>query len=176
MLKQTMPLLFETLSQYPVVCARVRGSQLNPNLIGDVWVYPFLEGSVLVADSQGIPFSGFYGFHIHQRGPCIPGEGYTGFEGIGGHFSPTEQPHPYHAGDLPVLMAYYGHAFMIVYSDRFVPREITGRAIVVHQWPDDYRSQPTGDSGSQIACGTFFPCFEHNPTRPIGSVNSSLPT
>ena len=83
MLKQTMPLLFEAFSQYPMACARVRGSQLNPNLIGEVWVYPFLEGSLLVADIQGLPFSGFYGFHIHQRGPCIPGEGYTGFSGIG---------------------------------------------------------------------------------------------
>ena len=176
MLKETMPLLFEAFSRHPMACARVRGSQLNPNLIGEVWVYPFLEGSLLVADIQGLPFSGFYGFHIHQRGPCIPGEGYTGFSGIGGHFSPTQQPHPYHAGDLPVLMAYYGHAFMIVYSDRFVPREIMGRAIVVHEWPDDYRSQPAGNSGSQIACGTFFPCFESNPARPIGFPSSSLPT
>ncbi|HQC82802.1 MAG TPA: hypothetical protein PLD22_05695 [Bacillota bacterium] len=54
MLKQTMPLLFEAFSQYPMACARVRGSQLNPNLIGEVWVYPFLEGSLLVADIQGL--------------------------------------------------------------------------------------------------------------------------
>ncbi len=159
MLIETMPSLFEALSEYPVVCAEVIGSELNPNLKGEVWVYPFLEGSLLVADIEGLPFSGFYGFHIHQHGPCIQGEGYTGFFRVGGHYSPTEQPHPYHAGDLPVLMAYHGHAFMIVYSDRFVPQEVAGRAIVVHQFPDDYRTQPTGDAGGQIGCGTFYPCF-----------------
>lgn len=160
MLKQTLPLLLETLSNYPVACAHVTGSSQIEGLIGDVWLYPFLEGTLVVADVQGIPFSGFYGFHIHQRGPCIPGEGYTGFFNVGSHYSPTQQPHPYHAGDLPPLLSYYGHAFMIVYTDRFVPQEVFGRAMIIHQWPDDFRSQPVGDSGSPIACGTFYPCFE----------------
>ncbi len=168
MLNQTLPLLLDTLSSYPVLCANIEGSQLNPNLKGDVWVYPFLEGSLLLVDIQGIPFAGFYGFHIHQHGPCIPGEGYTGFTNVGEHYSPTNQPHPYHAGDLPNLMAYYGHAFMIVYSDRFVPSEISGRAIIIHQWPDDYRTQPGGDSGDPIGCGTFYPCFEQTPPNFYG--------
>lgn len=162
MLKQTLPLLFDTLSNYPVACAQIKGTSANPDLKGDVWIYPFLEGTLLVADIEGIPFSGFYGFHIHQHGPCIEGvPGYTGYYGVGEHYSPTKQPHPYHAGDLPVLMAYYGHAFMIVYTDRFVPQEVFGRAMIVHQWPDDFRTQPTGNSGDPIACGTFYPCFDN---------------
>jgi hypothetical protein len=54
-------------------------------------------------------------------------------------------------------MAYYGHAYMIVYTDRFSPAEILGRAMIIHEWPDDYRTQPTGDSGQPIGCGTFYP-------------------
>jgi Cu-Zn family superoxide dismutase len=162
MIKQTVPMVVETLSGYPVACASVRGTSSIEGLRGEVWLYPFLEGTLVFADIEGIPFSGFYGFHIHQYGPCIEGDagGYTGFPYVGGHYSPQNQPHPYHAGDLPVLMAYYGHAIMIVYTDRFVPAEVLGRSMVIHQWPDDYRSQPGGDSGGQIACGTFYPCYE----------------
>lgn len=160
MINQSIQLMYQTMLRPPVACAHVTGSSEIHNLIGDVYVYPFLDGSLLVADVEGIPFSGFYGFHIHQHGPCIAGEGYTGFHDVGGHYSTTENaPHPYHAGDLPVLMAYYGHAYMIVYTDRFKPEEILGRAMIIHEWPDDFRTQPTGDSGQPIGCGTFYPCI-----------------
>lgn len=160
MINQSIQLMYQTMQRPPVACARITGSSEIHSLIGDVYVYPFLEGSLLVIDVEGIPFSGFYGFHIHQHGPCIAGEGYTGFHNVGGHYTTTENaPHPYHAGDLPVLMAYYGHAFMIVYTDRFRPEEILGRAMIIHEWPDDFRTQPTGDSGQPIGCGTFYPCL-----------------
>lgn len=158
MIQETVQLMFEVMKEPPVACAHLTGSSELPNLTGDVFLYPFLEGTLVVADVTGIPFSGFYGFHVHQHGPCVMGEGYTGYHNVGLHYSPTEQPHPYHAGDLPVLMAYKGHAFMIVYTDRFVPGEVIGRAMIIHEWPDDYHSQPTGDAGMPIACGTFFPC------------------
>ncbi len=159
MLDQSILLMYQTMQKPPEACAHITGSSELHNLTGDVYVYPFLEGSLLVADVEGIPFSGFYGFHIHQHGPCITGEGYTGFQGVGGHYTTVENaPHPYHAGDLPVLMAYHGHAYMIVYTDRFKPDDILGRAMIIHEWPDDYRTQPTGDAGQPIGCGTFYPC------------------
>ena len=149
MLDQSILLMYQTMQKPPQACAHITGSSEIHNLIGDVYVYPFLEGSLLVADVEGIPFSGFYGFHIHQHGPCIVGEGYTGFEDVGGHYTTVENaPHPYHAGDLPVLMALYGHAYMIVYTDRFKPQDILGKAMIIHEWPDDYRTQPTGDFGT----------------------------
>ncbi|MDD3854048.1 MAG: superoxide dismutase family protein [Syntrophomonadaceae bacterium] len=166
MIDQTVQLMFQTMLRTPEACAHIIGSSAIHNLIGDVYVYPFLEGSLVVADVEGIPFSGFYGFHIHQRGPCIRGEGYTGFYDVGGHFaSVADQPHPFHSGDLPVLMAYYGHAFMIVYTDRFKPEEILGRAIIIHELPDDYKTQPAGNSGNHIGCGDFYPCCEQNWTQ-----------
>lgn len=159
MLDQSILLMYQTMQKPPRACAHITGSSAIHNLTGDVYIYPFLEGSLLVVDVVGIPFSGFYGFHIHQHGPCIVGEGYTGFNDVGGHYTTVEKaPHPYHAGDLPVLMAYNGHAYMIVYSDRFKPDDILGRALIIHEWPDDYRTQPTGDSGQHIGCGVFYPC------------------
>lgn len=167
MLNQSIGDMYEVMRRPPVACAHIEGSSAIHNMAGDVYVYPFLEGSLLMVDVEGIPFSGFYGFHIHQHGPCIAGDtGYTGFYDVGGHFTTVENaPHPYHAGDLPVLMAYQGHAFMIVYTDRFKPEEILGRAMIIHEWPDDYRTQPTGDSGQPIGCGTFYPCLGYFYSR-----------
>jgi len=171
MIDQSILLMYQSMQNPPVACAHITGSSGIPNMSGDVYVYPFLSGSLLVADVEGIPFSGFYGFHIHQHGPCIAGEGYTGFPNVGGHFSTVENaPHPYHTGDLPVLMAFYGHAYMIVFTDRFTPDQILGRAIIIHEWPDDYRTQPTGDSGQPIGCGTFYPC-----TGPFGGQHLFMP-
>ena len=33
------------------------------------------------------------------------------------------------------------------------PAGIVGRSAVVHRDPDDYKSQPAGNSGPRIACG-----------------------
>ena len=58
-----------------------------------------------------------------------------------------------HAGDLPPLMGDHGYALCIFYTDRFLPEEVIGHTAVIHAMPDDFRSQPSGDSGMKIACG-----------------------
>ena len=39
------------------------------------------------------------------------------------------------------------------YTDRFEPEDIIGHTVVIHSQADDFRSQPSGDSGEKIACG-----------------------
>ena len=94
----------------------------------------------------------FYGFHIHEGGSCT-GDATDPFKDAGGHYNPTNQEHPFHAGDMPVIMGNQGAAWFQFYTNRFYPEEIVGKTVVVHDMPDDFRSQPSGDSGVKIACG-----------------------
>ena len=75
------------------------------------------------------------------------------FELTKGHYNPTNEPHPFHAGDLPSLFSNNGYSYMVVYTNRFKPVDVVGKTVVIHQNPDDYRTQPAGNTGTKIACG-----------------------
>jgi Cu-Zn family superoxide dismutase len=106
-----------------------------------------------------------HGFHLHETGQCTPPD----FASAGEHFNPTEDPHggpeseARHLGDLPNAKAYEnGRALIDVNVDGVTlvdkdgaPTGILGKSIVVHAMPDDYKSQPAGDSGARIACGVI---------------------
>lgn len=66
-------------------------------------------------------------------------------------------PHGNHAGDFPVLFSNNGYARMSFFTDKFKPEDIINRSVIIHQNPDDYRSQPAGNSGKRIACGVIYP-------------------
>ena len=40
-------------------------------------------------------------------------------------------------------------------TDRFRLRDVIGRSVIIHENPDDYRTQPSGNSGRRIACGVI---------------------
>ncbi len=105
------------------------------------------------AHITGLPENetGFYGFHIHEKGDC------TGdFEGAGGHYNPEGLRHPLHAGDFPMLLGTRsGQAWLSFITGRFTVREVLGRAVIVHDMRDDYTSQPSGDAGDRIGCGVI---------------------
>ena len=136
----------------PAARALVKGDGSHPELRGEVLFDPYPEGSLLLVRAAGFPADGFYGFHIHELGDCCTG-GDIPFYCAGGHYNPQGREHPDHAGDLPVLLASGGRAYTILYTGRFRPWEVLDRSVVFHDHPDDYRSQPAGDSGGRIACG-----------------------
>lgn len=137
----------------PVAFAQLRGGKDAPGLIGIARFYQLPEGVMVETRVSGLPdnASGFYGFHIHEGAACA-GEG---FSATGNHYNPTGQPHPKHAGDLPPLLSYGGRARLSVVTDRFSIPDIIGRTVVIHSHADDFHTQPAGDAGTKIACGTI---------------------
>ena len=141
----------------PDAVARMTGGGEAPQLTGCVQFYQE-SGCVLIeAKISGLPRengTGFFGFHIHQGVSCSG----TDFSGTEGHYNPTGQIHPKHAGDLPPLLECGGNAYLSVKTDRFSVSEIIGRTVVIHSVPDDFRSQPAGNAGKKIACGVIQRC------------------
>lgn len=141
----------------PQAMAWIRGNESNPQLSGLVKFYATPYGGVLIeAEIFGLPnidkqfSSDFYGFHIHEFGDCS-----DNFAKTGNHYNPGNQPHPEHVGDMPPLMGNQGYAWMSFYDKRFSIPEIIGKSVVIHDRPDDFTSQPSGNSGEKIGCGVI---------------------
>lgn len=140
----------------PCAVACVAGGREAPGLSGTVSFYKRESGMLVVADICGLPRTDtqFFALHIHEGGSC----GGADFENTRSHYNPKEQPHPLHAGDLPPLLSCDGRAFLAVLTGRFTLSEILGKTVVIHDGPDDFRTQPAGNSGKKIACGVIRPC------------------
>lgn len=145
--------------------AVLEGSGLMPDLSGDVYFKDVPGGVMVYVSVEGLPAYqpasnggqpvGPHGFHIHAMGDCKPMSGSDPFAAAGGHYNPANQPHGNHAGDFPVLFSNNGKALMSFFTDKFQVSDIIGRAVIIHLNPDDYRSQPAGDSGPRIGCGVI---------------------
>lgn len=116
--------------------------------------------SVAVA---GLP-QGLHGLHLHAVGQCTTPD----FAAAGPHLNPgghqhgAENPAGSHLGDLPNVTAGPGGAGSITAQLKGTRAEIEqalfdkdGSAIVVHADADDYRTDPSGNSGKRIACGVL---------------------
>ena len=134
--------------------ARISGSGAYPGISGLARFYQETGGVLLVVSVRGLPNTptSIYGFHIHAGSQCT-GNAEDPFADTDGHLNPDNVPHPQHAGDLPPLFGNHGCAFMSVLTDRFSVSDILGRTLVIHISPDDFTTQPSGNSGKKIACG-----------------------
>ena len=121
-----------------------------------------VEGGVKVTLSvEGVTPPGDRGAHVHEKGDCSSGDGMS----TGGHFNPDAKPHgpqvgPHHGGDMPSLSAdANGNAQTSFTLDEVTvaagPKSVVGKGLIVHKDPDDYATQPTGNSGARIACGVI---------------------
>ncbi len=137
----------------PYASALMYGGKDAPSLYGRVDFYKKGKGMLVAADIGGLPKNdtGFFGFHIHEGTDCR-GEGFSGSKN---HYNPEGKPHPKHAGDLPPLLLCGQIAHLEVLTDRFSPEDIIGRTVVIHNKPDDFNTQPSGNAGTKIACGVI---------------------
>jgi len=148
-----------------IAVAQMRGGNLAPNLTGMVRFRDVRGGVEVSVEVRGLPrFKpgtantpqiGPHGFHIHEGGSCIVGNPNNPFASAGEHWNPTKQPHGNHPGDFPVLFSNNGYARMTFFTNKFRVADILGKTVVIHQGPDDYRTQPAGGSGKRIACGVI---------------------
>lgn len=149
--------------------AQIRGGPLAPGVMGYVTFTDIPGGTWVGVNIMGLPpyqpaqdgqgQIGPFGFHIHENGNCQVGDSSNPFMATGGHWNPTAQPHGNHAGDFPVLFSNGGRAVMGFYTDKFRAADVLGRSIIIHESPDDYRTQPAGATGKKLACGVITSCY-----------------
>ncbi len=151
--------------------AYIRGGPLAPDINGIVIFTEVLGGTEVFAEVNGLPPYkpaengqppvGPFGFHIHEKGTCSVGNPDEPFMTAGDHFNPANQPHGNHAGDFPVLFSNNGYARMSFFTNKFSVSDIIGKTVIIHENPDDYRSQPSGAAGKRLACGIIQHITKH---------------
>ena len=113
----------------------------------------------VVADVQNLK-PGKHGFHIHEKADCSAPDAAS----AGGHFNPTQQHHggptnlEHHAGDLGNIVADASGKAHLDWKGKLSlsgKDSIIGRSAVVHEKEDDLKTDPAGNSGARIACGTI---------------------
>lgn len=144
--------------------AEIVGGRKYPNIKGEVTFRQTKDGVIVTAKINGLPSSNkkcannIFGFHIHEGTSCT-GNKEDEFANALSHYNPKNCKHPYHAGDLPPLFENKGYAYMVFLTDRFKVEDIVGKVIIIHSKPDDFTTQPSGNSGEKIACGKIKKSF-----------------
>lgn len=142
------------------VMTDLSGTTLGTLSLTEVGGVVHISGSL-----AGVP-NGDHGFHIHETGVCAAA---AQFESAGGHFEPGDHQHGHenpegpHAGDLVNVTADDNGDVTVDVTSATVtitagPASINdadGSALVLHADPDDYRTDPSGNSGDRIACAVI---------------------
>lgn len=124
---------------------------------GEVTFTKVSGGVKIIADVEGLT-PGEHGFHIHENDDCSKEGANTG-----DHYNPTQSKHgspdstERHVGDLGNIVADANGKARYERIDKVITLEgknsVVGRVLVIHSDPDDYKTQPSGNSGTKIACG-----------------------
>ncbi len=148
-------------SLYPTIPdaqALVQGNESYPDLGGIVLFCQMPYGVFINAQFHGLPpiytanANRFMGFHIHENGDCSLDPNRE-FAFTGNHYNPDNALHPNHRGDLPPVINCNGYGWQSFLTDAFRVEEIIGLSVVLHAMPDDFMTQPSGNSGAKIGCG-----------------------
>lgn len=157
----------ETLGTSTTGAGQVQAAELkmaDGRTVGRVSMREENGEAILTLGVNGMP-AGTYGMHIHAVGKC---EG-PKFESAGAHWNPDNKQHGKnnpqgaHAGDfdnLTVGQAGSGGATLtlagMALRGGLTPLlDQDGAALLIHAKADDYRTDPSGNSGDRIACAVL---------------------
>ena len=139
------PAPVSTAQQAVVMLASASGSRVS----GKLTLAPMGDGVHISGEVGGLAPNGQFGFHVHEKGDCSAVDATS----AGGA--------THHAGDMDNIVADAGGVARVNVHLRGVTlgggaaNDIAGRAMIVHADPDDYHSQPAGNAGARVACGTI---------------------
>lgn len=108
---------------------------------------------------------GLHAIHLHESADCSAEDGSS----AGGHWNPTKEKHGkwgdatgYHRGDIGNFKVdANGNGTVTLTTDQWCigcddpNKDIVGKAVVVHDGVDDFTSQPAGDAGTRVGCGSI---------------------
>lgn len=129
----------------------------NTRLFEVRFFYELSDSVIVRAEVSGLPEdtgdcnNSIFAFHIHEGTSCN-GTSNDSFANSGMHYNPGNCQHPYHVGDMPPLFNVNDSAVLLFLTNRFHVCEIIGRTVIIHAKPDDFTTQPSGNSGEKIAC------------------------
>lgn len=128
--------------------------------VGTVTATEMAGGIQIRIDARAMP-AGVHGAHVHTTGRCDAPD----FTTAGGHWNPTAKQHGTsnpagpHAGDAPNLTigadGTGSVTVMLPAGTMDGLLDADGAAFVIHAQADDYKTDPSGNSGGRIACGVF---------------------
>lgn len=130
---------------------------------GDIKFASAAGGVKISGTLEGLKPGGVSAFHVHEKGDCSAPDASS----AGPHLNPDGKPHgnmsagEHHAGDMPNISADENGKAKVELTVPGLeigtggPKDVIGKALVVHAGPDDYTSQPAGNAGGRIACGVI---------------------
>lgn len=122
----------------------------NNSIDGIMYLYEYDEGSFVELELINMPNKKTpFAVHIHSGTDCIG----NGFPNALSHYDENNNEHPLHSGDLPSIFSNNGYSYFMTFTNRFKPIDVIGRVVIIHDSFDDFKSQPSGNSGNKMACG-----------------------
>jgi Cu-Zn family superoxide dismutase len=150
-----------TYTATPAAMARLEATKGNA-VVGLVQFAQHADKVLVTGEVSGLLPNSEHGFHIHEKGDCSSGDGMS----TGGHFNPNAKAHgaheasEHHAGDLVSLKANSEGVAKFSFESTAISvgagtTDVVGHGLIVHRDADDFKTQPTGNSGPRVACAVI---------------------